>query len=175
MRVGRSSNGAFCIFCMIFPLNLFFCKKEFVYLPPKLNLFCSFSVKMEVEQSILYKQRLIIYNPKTNMMKNYPQTRKSSWLCGLFSEVKRSILMGMLLSLLQMVLPMSAWAATTDLKSVNIEGKTFYVLRTSDDWDKFRQLVIDANGESDVNAIMDDDFTAIYSIGFRFGIPYWHG
>jgi len=171
MRVGRSSNGAFCIFCMIFPLNLFFCKKEFVYLPPNLNMVCSFSVKMEVEQSILYK-RLIIYNPTTNMMKNYPQTRKSSWSSSLFSEVKRSILMGMLLSLLQMVLPMTAWAATTDLKSVIIEGKTFYVLRTSDDWDKFRQLVIDANGESDVNAIMDDDFTAIYSIGFRFGIPY---
>ena len=58
------------------------------------------------------------------------------------------------------------------LETVKIDGVEYNVLRTADDWDKFRQKVIDANGNRDVNAIMASDFTAIYSIGFLNNIPY---
>ena len=39
-----------------------------------------------------------------------------------------------------------------------IDGKTFYILRTTADWAQFTQKVKDANGNADVNAIMQADF-----------------
>ena len=105
------------------------------------------------------------------MMKNYPQTRKSSWTSSLFSEVKYSIQMVALLPLLMMLMPMRAWAADKDLETTIIDGKSFYVLRSNDDWKKFRDEVQGAAGNADVNAIMDDDFTVTLSVGLD-GWPY---
>lgn len=75
------------------------------------------------------------------MMKNYPQTRKSSWTSSLFSEVKYSIQMVALLPLLMMLIPMRAWVADKDLETTIIDRKSFYVLRSNDDWKKFRDEV----------------------------------
>jgi len=65
----------------------------------------------------------------------------------------------MVLMLVGMLVPQGAWADSSGLEMVLIGDKNYYVLRSSADWDKFRQLVIDAQGVSEVNAIMDADIT----------------
>ncbi len=78
--------------------------------------------------------------------------------------MKKSVLLS-LCALLALALPHGAWAADVDLETVIIDGTNFYVIRTSEDWDKFRQLVINAKGNSDVNAIMDGDINTQNSCG----------
>jgi len=65
----------------------------------------------------------------------------------------------MVLMFVGMLVPQGAWADSSGLEMVLIGDKNYYVLRSSADWDKFRQLVIDAQGVSEVNAIMDADIT----------------
>lgn len=67
------------------------------------------------------------------------------------------------------LLPQLLWAAT---ETITIEGKSFYVLRNSSDWDFFCQKVTDAKGNSDVNAIMAADFSTVYSVGRDKDSPY---
>ena len=67
----------------------------------------------------------------------------------------------MVLMLVGMLVPQGAWADSSGLETALIGNKSYYVLRSADDWDKFRQLVIDAQGESEVNAIMDADITTV--------------
>ena len=71
----------------------------------------------------------------------------------------------MVLMLVGMLVPQGAWADSSGLDEAFIGDKSYYVLRSSADWDKFRQLVIEANGESDVNAIMDADISTGNSCG----------
>ena len=71
----------------------------------------------------------------------------------------------MVLMLVGMLVPQGAWADSSGLETAFIGDKSYYVLRSSADWDKFRQLVIEANGESDVNAIMDADISTGNSCG----------
>lgn len=71
----------------------------------------------------------------------------------------------MILMLVGMLVPQGAWADSSGLDEAFVGDKSYYVLRSSADWDKFRQLVIEANGESDVNAIMDADISTGNSCG----------
>ena len=71
----------------------------------------------------------------------------------------------MVLMLVGMLVPQGAWADNSGLDEAFVGDKQYYVLRSSADWDKFRQLVIEANGESDVNAIMDTDISTGNSCG----------
>ena len=71
----------------------------------------------------------------------------------------------MVLMLVGMLVPQGAWADSSGLETAFIGDKSYYVLRSADDWNKFRQLVIEANGESDVNAIMDADISTGNSCG----------
>ena len=52
-----------------------------------------------------------------------------------------------------------AWAADSGLDQTTVGDKQYYVLRSADDWNKFRQLVKESEGNSEVNAIMDADIT----------------
>ena len=70
----------------------------------------------------------------------------------------------MLLSLIMQLIPQGAWAADV-LETAFIGDKQYYVLRTTEDWEKFRQLVVEAGGNSDVNAIMDADISVTTSVG----------
>ena len=66
----------------------------------------------------------------------------------------------------------NAWAAdNSGLDQTTVGDKQYYVLRSADDWDKFRQLVADANGKSEVNAIMDADFSISNPVGLDVA-PY---
>ncbi len=60
----------------------------------------------------------------------------------------------------------------TSIEGLETDSKGYYILRNAEDWDKFRQKVLDAGGNSDVNAIMANDFVAVYSIGYRNDVPY---
>lgn len=71
----------------------------------------------------------------------------------------------MVLMLVGMLVPQGAWADSSGLDEAFVGDKQYYVLRSAADWNKFRQLVIEANGESDVNAIMDADITTGNSCG----------
>lgn len=71
----------------------------------------------------------------------------------------------MVLMLVGMLVPQGAWADNSGLETAFVGDKSYYVLRSADDWNKFRQLVIEANGESDVNAIMDADISTGSSCG----------
>ena len=71
----------------------------------------------------------------------------------------------MVLMLVGMLVPQGAWADSSGLETAFVGDKSYYVLRSADDWNKFRQLVIEANGESDVNAIMDADISTGSSCG----------
>ena len=65
------------------------------------------------------------------------------------------------------------WAAdNSGLDQTTVGDKQYYVLRSANDWDKFRQLVIDAEGRSEVNAIMDADITTVNSCG-NANSPYY--
>ena len=56
--------------------------------------------------------------------------------------------------------------------NVTLNGKEYLVLRNATDWNTFITKVMSANGNSDVNAIMANDFNVIYSVGYRSNIPY---
>ena len=84
----------------------------------------------------------------------------------------RGLLRGMFLSLLLMMLmPAAAWA-DDGLETIMIDGASFYVLRTSNDWNLFKQIIKEARGTKDVNAIMDADFSTVYSVGLESEAPY---
>ncbi len=68
-----------------------------------------------------------------------------------------------------MFMPQGAWA---DLEIADIEGKNFYVLRSSSDWDEFRQKVENAKGNAEVNAIMAADFSISNPAGPDSGHPF---
>ena len=47
--------------------------------------------------------------------------------------------------------------ADDDDKTMTIDGKIFHVLKTTNDWERFRKLVQEAAGLTDVNAVMDEN------------------
>lgn len=49
--------------------------------------------------------------------------------------------------------------------TVTIDGKNYIIIRDQGDWNRFRQAVLDAKGNSDVNAIMDADISTNLSCG----------
>ena len=57
-------------------------------------------------------------------------------------------------------------------ETTTIDGMEYLVLRNATDWNTFISKVMSANGNSDVNAIMANDFNVIYSVGYRSNIPY---
>lgn len=71
----------------------------------------------------------------------------------------------LLLALFAWLLPQGAMAGDSALEQAFVGDKQYYVLRSADDWNKFRQLVIEAHGESEVNAIMDADISTAASCG----------
>ena len=75
----------------------------------------------------------------------------------------------MLLLFLMAMMPTVAWAADPNDDTAVIDGVTYHVLRNADDWERFRQLIYEADGQTDVNAIMDADFTVNQpaTTGFR--------
>lgn len=68
-------------------------------------------------------------------------------------------LMVVLLPVVLAMMPAPMWAADTNDDVVVIDGVSYHVLRNADDWERFRQLIYEADGQKDVNAIMDADFT----------------
>lgn len=78
----------------------------------------------------------------------------------------------MVLMLVGMLVPQGAWADSSGLETAFVGDKSYYVLRSAADWDKFRQLVIEAHGESEVNAIMDADITITDCIARNSGVYY---
>ena len=76
----------------------------------------------------------------------------------------------LLVVLFAWLVPQGAWA----LDTVVLEGKTFYVLRNSDDWDAFCQKVEAANMYSNMknsyNAIMAADFSVTRACTYYRGI-----
>ena len=50
----------------------------------------------------------------------------------------------LLLVLLWALMPIVTWAADNGLETAFVGDKSYYVLRSADDWNKFRQLVADA-------------------------------
>ena len=85
--------------------------------------------------------------------------------------MKKSVLLS-LCALLALALPHGAWAANDDPETIYIDGTSFYILRNNSDWLKFRDLVDKAKGNSDVNAILDEDFTIGNSIALEDGVYY---
>ena len=61
---------------------------------------------------------------------------------------------------------------TTDLETIVVDGVSYNVLRSQADWEKFTQMVEDAKGNADVNAIMDADFEAHNLCGGSESYPY---
>ena len=78
--------------------------------------------------------------------------------------MRKSVLLSLLV-FLTWSLPLETWAADDELETILLDGVTYNVIRTSEDWDKFRQLVINAKGKTDVNAIMDGDISTGNSCG----------
>ena len=78
------------------------------------------------------------------------------------------------LLLIVCLLPQRAWGANSNDEddTVLIDGVTYHVLRNSDDWTRFIEMVRKAKGKEDVNAIMDDDITISTSVGSYEGSPY---
>lgn len=68
-------------------------------------------------------------------------------------------LMVVLLPVVLAMMPAPMWAADTNDDVVVIDGVSYHVLRNADDWERFRQMIYEADGQKDVNAIMDADFT----------------
>ena len=67
----------------------------------------------------------------------------------------------------------SIWAADNpNDDTVILDGVSYHVLRNADDWERFRQLVVEANGNYDVNAIMDADFTVSNWVGLNMDAPF---
>ena len=69
-----------------------------------------------------------------------------------------------LLALLAL-LPSKAVAANNNDETVVIDGISYYVLRNAEDWQRLNQIVVEGEGKSDINAIMDADFTVNTMIG----------
>lgn len=63
------------------------------------------------------------------------------------------------------LLPSKVLAADNKNETIVIDGISYYVLRSADDWTRLGQLVTEAGGKSDVNAILDADFTVTTSVG----------
>ena len=63
------------------------------------------------------------------------------------------------------MLAQPAWAADDNDDTVVLDGKTYHVLRNNDDWSRFRTMVEEAQGKTEVNAIMDGDFEVNQSVG----------
>ena len=78
--------------------------------------------------------------------------------CNLSSRQMIYLTIVMLLALLALV-PSKASAADNNDETVVIDGVSYHVLRSSADWTRLGQLVTEADGKSDVNAILDEDFT----------------
>ena len=77
----------------------------------------------------------------------------------------------MVLMLVGMLVPQGAWADGSGLETAFIGDKSYYVLRSAEDWEKFAQLVEDAEGKSEVNAILDDNFSVSKPVGMD-AYPY---
>lgn len=56
--------------------------------------------------------------------------------------------------------------------TTTIDGKTYYILHNADDWKNFLTKIVEANGNSDVNAIMANDFHIANAAGYTNGIPF---
>lgn len=78
----------------------------------------------------------------------------------------------LLLMILMAVIPSTVWADDPNDEIVTLDGVSYHVLRSTEDWERFRQLVADANGQSEVNAIMDADFTVTDWVGLSEGAPF---
>ncbi len=52
------------------------------------------------------------------------------------------------------------------------DSQGYFHISTSDDWVTFRDMVIEANGQRDVNVCLDADIKTVYSVGFLQDIPY---
>ena len=63
------------------------------------------------------------------------------------------------------MLAQPAWAADDNDDTVIIDGTTYHVLHNNDDWEHFRLLVEEAEGQKEVNAIMAEDFGVTSSVG----------
>lgn len=59
-----------------------------------------------------------------------------------------------------------------DAETTIVEGKECMIIRTFDDWLKFRDAVVAANGNSDVNAVLANDLFVNMSIGFKDDVPF---
>ena len=70
------------------------------------------------------------------------------------------------------VIPYTVWADDPNDEIVTLDGVSYHVLRSTEDWERFRQLVVDANGNSEVNAIMDADFTVTDWVGLNEDAPF---
>ena len=78
-----------------------------------------------------------------------------------------------LMMLFMVAIPNMVWAADDpNDDTVLIDGVNYHVLRSTDDWERFRELVNKAAGEEDVNAIMDADFTVTDWVGSSGEWPY---
>ncbi len=75
-----------------------------------------------------------------------------------------------MLILLMSAIPISVWSADDEVRV--IDGVSYHVLRSADDWSRFRQLVHDAAGNSEVNAIMEADFTVTEWVGLNVDEPF---
>ena len=95
---------------------------------------------------------------------NYLHSGHALWLRGLLG--------GIVLPFLLILLLPAAASAADELGTVMIDGTSFYVLRTSKDWDLFKQIVKEEKGTKDVNAIMDADISTEYSVGLESDAPY---
>ena len=74
--------------------------------------------------------------------------------------------LGLTLALLMLtLLSQPAWAASDNDDTVIIDGITYHVLHNNDDWEHFRSLVEEAEGQKEVNAIMAEDFGVTSSVG----------
>ena len=77
----------------------------------------------------------------------------------------------MLAALMAMLAPQGAWADY--LETAVVGDKTYYVLRSNEDWLKFRQLVKESEGTKDIDAIIDADITVKQGQGIgQDGWPY---
>ena len=96
------------------------------------------------------------------MMSKYDFMQQAGTLTARVRRCERSMreLLGtMLLFFLMAMMPTVAWATDPNDDTVVVDGVTYHVLRSADDWERFRQLIYEADGQTDVNAIMDADFT----------------